>query len=144
MARKKMEEERLENTEKTLAVKLEVQQAEVERRRTMAALRRSEATGLKIRAGVAGVLQEVPVQVGQRISPGTNLARVVDPTRLKAQLQIAETQVKDVVIGQKAEIDTRNGITRAASFESIRRRAMAPSLSMLCSTARCRAALART
>jgi HlyD family secretion protein len=116
MARKKMEEERLANTEKTLAVKLEVQQAEVERRRTMAALRRSEATGLKIRAGVAGVLQEVPVQVGQRISPGTNLARVVDPTRLKAQLQIAETQVKDIVIGQKAEIDTRNGITRGRVY----------------------------
>jgi len=110
-ARKKMEAERLANTERTLAVKLEVQQGEVERRRTMAALRRSEATGLRVRAGVAGVLQEVPVQVGQRIGPGTNLARVVDPTRLKAQIQITETQVKDVVIGQKADIDTRNGIT---------------------------------
>lgn len=111
-ARHKMEEERLANTENTLAVRLEVQQAEVERRRTMAALRRAEATGLRIRAGVAGVLQEVPVEVGQRIGPGTNLARVVDPTRLKAQLQIAETQVKDVTIGQKAEIDTRNGISK--------------------------------
>jgi HlyD family secretion protein len=110
-ARHTMEEERLANTEKTLAVRLEVQQAEVERRRTMAALRRAEATGLRIRAGVAGVLQEVPVEVGQRIGPGTNLARVVDPTRLKAQLQIAETQVKDVAIGQKAEVDTRNGVT---------------------------------
>ena len=106
-ARQKMEEERLANSERTLAVKLAVQQSEVKRRETMAALRRSEATGLKIRAGVAGVLQEVPVQVGQRIGPGTNLARVVDPTRLKAQLQIAETQVKDIVIGQQAEVDTR-------------------------------------
>jgi HlyD family secretion protein len=111
-ARKRMEEERLANTEKTLSVRLEVQQAEVERRRTMAALRRSEATGLKIRAGVVGVLQEVPVEVGQRISPGTNLARVVDPTRLRGQLQIAETQIKDVAPGQKADIDTRNGITK--------------------------------
>src|SRR5688572_6107623 len=109
LARQKMEEQRLANSERTLAVKLAVQQSEVRRRETMAALRRSEATGLKIRAGVSGVLQEVPVQVGQRIGPGTNLARVVDPTRLKAQLQIAETQVKDVVIGQKAEVDTRNG-----------------------------------
>ena len=108
-ARQKMEEQRLANSERTLAVKLAVQQSEVKRRETMAALRRAEATGLKIRAGVAGVLQEVPVQVGQRIGPGTNLARVVDPTRLKAQLQVAETQVKDVVIGQKAEVDTRNG-----------------------------------
>ena len=111
-ARKKLEAERLANTEKTLAVRLDVQQAEVDRRRAMAALRRSEATGLSIRAGVSGVLQEVAVAVGQRIGPGTNLARVVDPTRLKAQLQIAETQVKDIVIGQKAEVDTRNGITR--------------------------------
>lgn len=111
-ARKKMEAERLANTEKTLDVRLDVQQAEVDRRKTMSALRRSEATGLRIRAGVSGVLQEVPVEVGQRIGPGTNLARVVDPTRLKAQLQIAETQVKDVVIGQKADIDTRNGITK--------------------------------
>ncbi|HKY21401.1 MAG TPA: HlyD family efflux transporter periplasmic adaptor subunit [Vicinamibacterales bacterium] len=111
-ARKKMEAERLANTEKTLAVRLDVQQAEVDRRKTMSALRRSEATGLRIRAGVSGVLQEVPVEVGQRIGPGTNLARVVDPTRLKAQLQIAETQVKDIVIGQKAEIDTRNGVTK--------------------------------
>ena len=110
--RKRMEEERLANTEKTLNVKLEVQQAEVERRRTFAALRRSEATGLRVRAALAGVLQEVPVQVGQRIGPGTNLARVADPARLKAQIQIAETQVKDVAIGQKAEIDTRSGITK--------------------------------
>ena len=109
IARQKMEEQRLANSERTLAVKLNVQQSEVRRRETMAALRRSEATGLKIRAGVAGVLQEVPVQVGTRIGPGTNLARVVDPTRLKAQLQVAETQVKDVVIGQKAEVDTRQG-----------------------------------
>jgi len=111
-ARKRMEAERLAGTERSLAARLDVQQAEVERRRTIAALRRSEATGLKVRAGVAGVLQEVPVEVGQRIDPGTNLARVVDPTRLKAQLQIVETQVKDIVVGQTADIDTRNGVTR--------------------------------
>jgi HlyD family secretion protein len=110
--RQKMEEQRLANSERTLAVKLAVQQSEVQRRETVAALRRQEATGLKIRAGFSGVLQEVPVQVGQRIGPGTNLARVVDPTRLKAQLQIAETQIRDVVIGQKAEVDTRNGVSR--------------------------------
>ena len=110
-ARQKMEEQRLANSERTLAVKLNVQQAEVQRRQTVAELRRSEATGLKIRSGVKGVLQEVPVQVGQRITPGTNLARVVDPTRLKAQVQVAETQVKDVAIGQKADVDTRSGIT---------------------------------
>jgi HlyD family secretion protein len=108
--RLKMEQQRLANTERTLAVRLDVQQAEVQRRQTMAVLRRSEALGLKVRAGVNGMLQEVPVEEGARIGPGTNLARVADPTRLRAQLQIAETQVKDVTIGLKAEIDTRNGI----------------------------------
>jgi len=108
--RKKMEEARLENSRQSVAARLAVQQAEVDRRRTMATLRRNEAVGLKVRAGIAGVLQEVPVDAGQRITPGTDLARVADPARLKAQLQIAETQVKDVAIGQKAEIDTRNGV----------------------------------
>ena len=110
--RQKLEEQRLANSEKTLAIKLSVQQSEVQRRQTIAELRRAEATGLRIRAGVPGVLQEVGVQVGQRVAPGTNLARVVDPTRLKAQVQVAETQVKDIAIGQKAEVDTRSGITK--------------------------------
>jgi len=95
--RKKMEEARLENSRQSVAARLAVQQAEVDRRRTMATLRRNEAVGLKVRAGIAGVLQEVPVDAGQRITPGTDLARVADPARLKAQLQIAE-------------IDTRNGV----------------------------------
>ena len=111
-ARLKMEQARLANSEKSLAARLEVQHAEVQRRQTMATLRRDEALGLKIRAGVAGVLQQVPVEVGQRIGPGTNLARVADPSRLRAQLQVAETQIKDVAIGQKADVDTRSGIVR--------------------------------
>jgi HlyD family secretion protein len=111
-ARLKMEEARLANSEKSLAARLDVQRAEVERRQTMATLRRNEALGLKIRAGVNGMLQEVPVEAGQRIGPGTNLARVADPARLRAQIQVAETQVKDVVFGQKADVDTRNGIIR--------------------------------
>ena len=110
--RQQIEHARLAQSEQSLSARLAVQRAEVDRRQTMATLRRNEALGLKIRAGVAGVLQEVPVDVGQRIGPGTNLARVVDPTRLRAQLQIAETQVKDVAIGQKADVDTRNGIAR--------------------------------
>lgn len=111
-SRLKMEQERLANSEKSLAARLEVQQTEVERRLTMATLRRNEALGLKIRAGVAGVLQQVPVEVGQRIGPGTNLARVADPARLRAQLQVAETQIKDVAIGQKVDVDTRSGVVR--------------------------------
>ena len=63
-----------------------------------------------MRAGVVGVLQLLPVDVGQQVQPGSNLARVADPRRLKAELKIAETQAKDVQIDQKAEVDTRNGI----------------------------------
>ena len=59
---------------------------------------------------MTGVLSQVPVEVGQNIGPGTNLARVADPTKLKAEVRIAETQTKDIRIGQVAEVDTRNGI----------------------------------
>ena len=65
---------------------------------------------LIIRAGVEGVLQEVPVEVGQRTPPGTTLAKVVQPSKLKAELKIAETQMTGVAIGKEASIDTRNGI----------------------------------
>jgi len=65
---------------------------------------------LRVRAGMHGVLQLLPVEVGQRVTAGTNLARVSDPTRLKAEINIAETQAKDVAIGQRAEIDTHNGV----------------------------------
>ena len=65
---------------------------------------------LHVRAGMSGVLQQLPVQIGQRMKIGDNLARVADPTKLKAQVKIAETQAKDIQIGQKAVIDTRNGV----------------------------------
>jgi len=65
---------------------------------------------LKVRAGVAGVLQLLPVEVGQRVTPGANLARVADPLKLKAELKIPETQAKDIQIGQVASVDTRNGV----------------------------------
>ena len=63
-----------------------------------------------MRAGLDGMLQLVPVEVGQQVAPGTNLARVANPSRLKAEIKIAETQAKDIQLGQKAEVDTRNGI----------------------------------
>jgi HlyD family secretion protein len=65
---------------------------------------------LKVRPGIRGVLQQVPVAVGQQVTPGVNLARVAQPEHLKAELRIAETQAKDVDINQRASIDTRNGI----------------------------------
>ena len=76
----------------------------------MLRLQESRLASLKVRPGFAGVLQQVPVEVGQRVGPGTNLARVADPMRLKAELRIAETSARDIEVGQPAEIDTRNGI----------------------------------
>ena len=89
---------------------LAVKQAEVDRLRAQAKLKLAEADALNVRAGMRGILQVVPVEVGAQVLPGANLARVADPSRLKAEVQIAETQAKDVLIGQSAEIDTRNGI----------------------------------
>ena len=110
--RQQMENARLANSRQTVSARIAVQQADVERSQAIATLRRNEALGLKVRAGIAGVLQEVPVEKGQRIGPGTNLARVADPARLKAQLQIAESEVRDVTVGQVAKVDTHNGIVR--------------------------------
>jgi HlyD family secretion protein len=84
----------------------------VDQQRALYDLKRSQLEGLHVRAGIHGVLQVVPVEVGQHVTPGTNLARVADPKKLKAEIKIAETQAKDVAIGQKASIDTRNGIVK--------------------------------
>ena len=92
-----------------------------------------------------GVLQQVPVEVGQRVTPGTNLARVAQPDQLKAEVRIAETQAKDVQIGQQASIDTRNGVDRRArSRASTRRCRTAPSRSTSRSRASCPRARGRT
>jgi len=87
-----------------------VQQSEVEQARAALRLRRQQVDDLHVRAGFDGVLQLVPVEVGQQVAPGANLARVADPSRLKAELKIPETQAKDIQPGQTASIDTRNGI----------------------------------
>jgi HlyD family secretion protein len=88
------------------------QAAEVNQRRANYELRVRQLDDLKVKAGMPGVLQLVPVEVGSQVAPGTNLARVANPTNLKAELRIAETQTKDIRIGQPAEIDTRNGIVQ--------------------------------
>ena len=87
-----------------------MQQSESIRPRAIVQLKQRQVNELQVRAGFAGVLQVVPVEVGQQVAPGTNLARVADPSRLKAELKIAETQAKDMQIGQPATIDTRNGV----------------------------------
>jgi len=107
-----LEKERLSISEKAMLSQLKVQEARVAQLRAAADLRRSQVDALKVRAGIPGVLQLVPVAVGQRVTQGTNLARVADPARLKAELKIPETQAKDVVIGQPATVDTRNGVVK--------------------------------
>ncbi len=104
-----IERKRLEVAEQTLKSQLAVQETEVSRLRTTFELRRQQLEKLKVRAGIEGVLQVVPVEVGAQMTAGQNIARVADPTRLKAELRIPETQARDIEIGQIAEVDTRNG-----------------------------------
>jgi len=94
----------------SMQARLAVQQSEVDQARAVVGLKQRQVNDLQVRAGVVGVLQVVPVDVGQQVAPGTNLARVADPSRLKAELKIAETQAKDIQIGQTASIDTRSGV----------------------------------
>ncbi len=112
--RVQIEEQRLKTSGQSIDAQLAVQQAEVERARALYARKKQLLAALRVRAGVDGVLQQIgdteALVVGQRVTPGTTLAKIVEPTRLKAVLKIAETQVRDVQIGQKAEIDTGNGI----------------------------------
>ena len=105
-----LEQERLRMSEATMAARLAVEQAEVDRLRALWELRQDQVSDLRVRAGMAGVLQQVPLDEGQRVTAGANLARVGDPTVLKAELRIAETQAKDIQIGQSASVDTRNGV----------------------------------
>jgi len=105
-----IEKERLAVSAASAKAQLEEQQAKVEQMRALYDLKKSQLDQLHVRAGADGVLQELDVEVGQRVPAGAPLAKVMQPTHLKAQLKIPETQAKDVVIGQKASIDTRNGI----------------------------------
>jgi HlyD family secretion protein len=102
--------ERLSTAKQSIDAQIRVQEAAVSQARAVADLQASRLTALKVTPGFSGVLQQVPVEVGQRVGPGANLARVADPGRLKAELKIAETQAKDIEVGQMAEVDTRNGI----------------------------------
>ena len=103
---------RLEMQSAGIKSQIAPQEADVDQRRAAYDLRRRQLDDLKVKAGMEGVLQLVPVERGAQVAPGTNLARVADPTNLKAELRIAETQTKDIRIGQIAEVDTRNGIVK--------------------------------
>ncbi len=108
--RTQIEKERVSVSEASAKAQLAAQEAKIAQLRALYELKKSQLDALNVRAGVDGVLQELEVEVGQRVAAGTLLAKVVQPTRLKAQIKIPETQAKDVQIGQRASIDTRNGI----------------------------------
>ncbi|MGE3188873.1 MAG: efflux RND transporter periplasmic adaptor subunit, partial [Vicinamibacterales bacterium] len=108
--RQKLEKERLQVAEENVKQQLLAQQARIDQLRSLFELRKQQVRNLQVRAGMTGVLEQVPVEVGQQVAPGTNLVRVADPSRLKAELRIAETQARDLTIGQVAAVDTRNGI----------------------------------
>jgi HlyD family secretion protein len=94
----------------SMRARLAVQQSDLDQARAILQLKKQQSDELKVRPGFSGMLQLVPVEVGQQVAPGANLARVANPLRLKAELKIAETQAKDIQIGQLASIDTRNGV----------------------------------
>ncbi len=105
-----IEQKRFAFARDSIEPQLASKQAAVDQVRALAQLKLNQVEALHVRAGMSGVLQQLPVQVGQRVIPGTNLARVADPTKLKAEVKIAETQAKDIQINQVASIDTRNGV----------------------------------
>jgi multidrug efflux pump subunit AcrA (membrane-fusion protein) len=108
--RYQIEQERIAESSKAIETQMAVQQTTIDQKKALAQLKHRQKDALKVRAGIAGVLQEVPVQVGQRLTQGTILAKVVQPEHLQAELKIPETQAKDIITGQKAEIDTHNGV----------------------------------
>ncbi len=108
--RYEIEQKRYAFSKDSIKPQLAVQEAEVERLASQSRLRQDELEALQVRATMAGVLSALPVEVGAQVQPGTNIARVADPTKLKAEVHIAETQAKDIAIGQLASIDTRNGL----------------------------------
>jgi HlyD family secretion protein len=107
-----IEKQRSEINKESVAAQLAQQRTRIDQRKAVYALKNSQLEQLKVRAGVEGILQLIQADVGQRVSMGTNLARVANPNKLKAELSIAETQAKDIQIGQEVSIDTRNGIVQ--------------------------------
>lgn len=109
-ARLRNEEAQLRVLEESVQSRLGVQRAQIQRLNSIVNFHVDRSSSMKVLAGASGVVQELPLQVGQWVTPGTMLARVVEPGRLKAVLRIPETQARDLAVGQVAQIDTRSGI----------------------------------
>jgi HlyD family secretion protein len=108
--RREIEGQRLEMTSRANQALLEAKRAELDQQRALHRLRAEQLDALAVRAGIDGVVQVVPVEIGQQVMAGTMLARVAEPTRLEAQLRVPATRARDVLPGQKVAVDTRNGI----------------------------------
>ncbi|HEX8439203.1 HlyD family secretion protein [Archangium sp.] len=105
-----LERQRLAVVQSSTREQLAAQAGQIERLKAVARFRRTQVESMQVRAGEPGVLSELPLELGQWVTPGTVLAKVVQPERLKAELRIAETQARDIQLGQRAEVDTRNGV----------------------------------
>jgi len=108
--RNDLETQRLAANQRAIESQMAQEQAKVDEMRTLAQLKQEQLDALKVRAGIAGVLVDLPLQVGQHVLPGTMLAKVVEPEHLMATLKVAETQARDVQTGEPASIDTHNGL----------------------------------
>jgi len=106
-ARSELEKQRVVMSTENMKTQLAVAQSALDQARALLDLRKQQAANLRVKAGIKGILQELLVEVGEQVTVGKPLARVSDPTRLKAEVRIAETQAKDIQQGQKAEIDLR-------------------------------------
>jgi multidrug resistance efflux pump len=109
-------EKELAVLEEGLSTQIAAQRVQIERRKEMAAFRKKQVEGLSVKAGDDGVLEDMPLEIGQWVSPGTLMAKVVKPGHLKAQLRVPEVQAKDVAVGQSVKVDTRNGIVQGHVF----------------------------
>lgn len=108
--RVRFEEQRIERLKSSHAAQLAAEDARVEQSRRLVARREQQVADLQIRAGMYGVLQEVAVEPGQQVQIGANVARVAQPEELIAELRIAETQAREIRLGQDVDVDTRNGV----------------------------------
>ncbi len=108
--RNDLETQRLAAAQRGIESQMAQERAKVDEMRTLAQLKQKQLDALKVRAGIDGVLVDLPLQVGQHVLPGTMLAKVVEPEHLMATLKVAETQARDVQIGEPASIDTHNGL----------------------------------
>ncbi len=111
-SRFQMEKQKLDIMKESVQAQIDSQKVQIEKLRATYQLKKKQVDELTIRAGILGRMQEMTLQVGQRVKPGDVLAKVAQPRKLMARLQIPETQAKDIVLGLPAQIDTRNGVVR--------------------------------